>query len=269
MDDRQFRQLLQELGLSWKGYRRVRKGVMKRITRHMQQLGCRHMAAYLLELERGAWARRECDRLMTVSISRFFRDRRLWEVLEKEVLPEIIKKGERKVRVWSAGCASGEEVYTLKMLWDRLKGLLAPLPDLEILATDLNPAYLRRAQAGVYPPSSLKEVPEEERQTHFEAGSYPNLYAVKASLKKDVIWKEHNLLSGPPGPAFHLILMRNNLLTYYERAQKISALNRVKGSLSPGGFLILGSHEELPFEPRDLIPLDACSFVFRRQGGGS
>ncbi len=106
MDDHQFRQLLHHLGFSWKGYRRIRKGVKKRIRRHMQQLGCKDLSVYLLELDKSEKARRQCERMMTVSISRFFRDRKLWDILEKEILPQLIQGHRDKVEIWFAGCAS-------------------------------------------------------------------------------------------------------------------------------------------------------------------
>ena len=81
MDDDQFRLLLDYLGYSWRGYRRVRKGVKKRIRRHMQQLGCRHIPSYLNMLTLQAETRQECEMLMTVPISRFFRDRHIWQML--------------------------------------------------------------------------------------------------------------------------------------------------------------------------------------------
>lgn len=113
MDDQQFRQLLKYFGLSWRGYRKVRKGVKKRIRRHMNVLGCHDISAYLLELDRSDKLRHECELLMTVSISRFFRDGKLWEVLQTGILPGLIEKSVEKMRVWSAGCASGEEVYSI------------------------------------------------------------------------------------------------------------------------------------------------------------
>ncbi len=120
MNDQHFHQLLQHLGLSWRGYRKVRKGVKKRICRHMYQLGCRDVSTYLLKLDKNEDARLQCEQNMAVSISRFFRDRKLWETLEKEILPELIEKHREKIAVWSAGCACGEEVYSLKILWGRL-----------------------------------------------------------------------------------------------------------------------------------------------------
>jgi len=92
MDDKQFRQLLNWFGLSWDGYRKVRKGVKKRIRRHMQQLGCQNMEAYFLSLDKSEELRLQSERLMTVSISRFFRDRHLWKTLENRILRSIIEK---------------------------------------------------------------------------------------------------------------------------------------------------------------------------------
>ncbi|MBL7177499.1 MAG: protein-glutamate O-methyltransferase CheR [Desulfobacteraceae bacterium] len=264
MDDQQFRQLLQHLGFSWEGYRKVRKGVKKRIRRHMHDLGCQNLTEYLLEIDRNDETRHQCERLMTVSISRFFRDRKLWEILQTEILPELIEKNKGKLRVWSAGCASGEEAYSLKILWDVTTASIDPVPDLEITATDLNPAYLERARAGIYPASSLRELPEPLRSAHFQAQAGGKLYALRASLKEGITWQIHDLLSDPPGSQFHLIFLRNNLLTYYGDEIKRSVLKKVIDHLSTGGFLIIGSHETLPFEWHDLCPSSNLHYVFEK-----
>jgi len=266
MDDQQFRQLLQYLGFSWRGYRKVRKGVIKRIRRHMHQLGCQNIATYLYKLEKSHGARDECERLMTVSISRFFRDRKLWQILQMEILPGLIETHRQKIFVWSAGCASGEEVYSLKILWDDLNASIPQLPELEITATDLNPVYLERGMAGVYPSSSLKEVPEQIRSAYFRAQG-KGLYALTPSLQKGIIWQTQHLLSDPPGSLFHLIFLRNNLLTYYQDGFKKPAFSKVINQLSANGFLIIGSHERLPFERTDLVPYGSLSYVFKKRGG--
>ena len=111
MDDIQFKLLLDRLGYSWAGYRKVRKGVKKRIRRHMRRLGCRDIIAYLNLLQVQSDSRQECELLMTVPISRFFRDRRLWLMLENRWLPDILAGNHSQIAVWSAGCACGEEVY--------------------------------------------------------------------------------------------------------------------------------------------------------------
>jgi len=264
MEDQQFRILLQYLGLSWAGYRKVRKGVKKRIRRHMKQLGCRKMEAYLGKLETDREARQECNQLMTVSISRFFRDRGLWQTLQHQILPDLLKNQNATFKVWSAGCASGEEVYSFKIIWDRLKMHVTNLPKLEITATDMNPLYLDRARTGIYSSSSLKEVQREIRFAYFEPRSSGTRYAVKSSLKSDIIWKLHHLLSDPPGSHYHIIFLRNNILTYHQDHLKKPAFRKVIDRLRPAGYLIIGSHEDLPVETTDLISLSNYSYVFRK-----
>lgn len=266
MDDREFHQLLQELGLSWAGYRKVRKGVKKRVSRHIQRLGCRNMTAYLRALHRNDTIRRECECLMTVSISRFFRDRNLWTALEIDVLPPLINRKMRRFKVWSAGCASGEEVYTFKIIWDRLQDNLAHLPELEITATDMNPDYLDRARQGIYTSGSLKEVEGELRSAYFEARRGGTLFAVKSLLKREIRWTVHNLLSEPPGNAFHVIFLRNNLLTYYQDHLKIPAFRKIINTLTPYGLLIIGSHEKLPFPLPKMVRLAQDPHIFQNRG---
>lgn len=166
MDDQQFRHLLDRFGFSWSGYRKVRKGVKKRITKHMNDLGCYNLKAYLAELDKSDEVRKKCELLLTVSISRFFRDREFWRFLEQKYLPDLIKNIE-KINVWSAGCACGEEVYSFKIVWDCLGNRLGYLPKLEIIATDINPVYLEKARAGIYSSSSLKEVTKEFQSIYF------------------------------------------------------------------------------------------------------
>ncbi|MDM8550314.1 CheR family methyltransferase [Desulfobacterales bacterium HSG2] len=267
MDDLQFRQLIERLDLSWAGYRKVRKGVKKRIARHIQSLGCRNMTEYLQELGKSDVVRQECDRLMTVSISRFFRDRGLWLTLGNEILPDLIEKQREKLRVWSAGCASGEEVYSFRILWDDMKKHFRHLPRLEIIGSDMNPDYLSRSRAGIYPRGSLREIEESLRPLYFEAEANGKRYAVKPQFKEEIVWREHHLLSDdPPGSDFHIIFLRNNLLTYYEDRLKKKGFRKVRESLTRSGFLIIGSHEKLPSESTDFIPLTSCSCVFRKRG---
>lgn len=264
MDDQQFRQLLEHFGYLWVGYRKVRKGVKKRIRRHMHDLGCQNLTGYLLEIDRNDETRHQCELLMTVSISRFFRDRRLWEILQAEILPELIEGNKEELRVWSAGCASGEEAYSLKILWDVSTASIDPVPALEILATDLNPAYLERARDGIYPSSSLRELPEPLRPAYFQTQAGGKRYAIRAPLKEGITWQAHDLISDTPDGQFHLIFLRNNLLTYYGNEKIRPALKKVIDHLSTGGFLIVGSHETLPSEWHDLCPVGNLSYVFKK-----
>ena len=263
MNDQQFRQVLDRLKLSWDGYRKVRKGVKKRIHRHMQELGCRNVEAYLLALDENSELKEECERLLTVSISRFFRDRGLWQTLEDQILPGIIDGREEGVKVWFAGCACGEEAYSFTILWDRLKGRFERLPRLEILGTDMNPLYLNKAQARIFSRTSLKEVPSELRDRYFRQRKGGRQYQILPFVAESITWKAHNLLQGPPGQGFHLVFLRNNLLTYYSDELKRPAFEKVVGCLSPKGVLVIGSHEKLPSESESLIPLAGHSYIFQ------
>ncbi len=229
----------------------------------MLELNCRNMGDYLRVLDRNCSAHIECERLMTVSISRFFRDKRLWEILEKEIFPELIKKSKERISVWSAGCASGEEVYSLKIVWDSLAFSHSHFPQLTIEATEMNPVYLERAKAGIYPPSSLKELPEAFRIKYFDLQRGGGQYRIKASLKDGIMWQVRNILFDPPESSFQIIFLRNNLLTYYEEEFATPALGNILTHLSAGGFLIIGSHEKIPFKTSALIQYGSLAYVFK------
>ena len=262
MDDNQFRQLLEWFDFSWTGYRKVRKGIKKRISRHMQELNCRDIKAYLDLLEQSRTARRECELRMTVSISRFFRDRKLWIDLEETILPRVIETHPQKLQVWSAGCARGEEVYSFKLVWEGLKNIYAQLPSLEITGTDKHPGYIEKARAGVYTRSSLKEVPPEMREQYFDIRENGRRFDVKAFVKAGVNWKVQNIFAAPPGSGFDFIFLRNNLLTYYKDPLKAAGLNHVARALAPDGWLIVGSHEKLPATASNLMRHHAVPWAY-------
>ena len=223
------------------------------------------MAVFLAELDKNDEIRHQCERLMTVSISRFFRDRGFWQGFKENILPEFMDVDREKIKFWSAGCACGEEVYSFKIIWTLLSNGYLHVPDLEVLATDLNPIYLDRARSGIYPPSSLKEVTKEIRSGYFKQKGGKKLFEVKASLKKGITWKNHHLLSDPPGLDFDVIFLRNNVLTYYKEQPKKRAFGNVLESLAPCGILVLGSHETIPFETTELTGVEPFSYVFRKE----
>jgi len=266
MDDRLFQQLLNAFDLSWEGYRKVRKGVKKRIGRHMQQQGYRELSDYLSGLDRNPRAREECERLLTVSISRFFRDRHLWDILEGRILPALVENQPHELFAWSAGCACGEEVYSLKIVWDRLHLNHAPLPKLKITATDLNPAYIQKAETGIYTPGSLKGLPADLKSDYFEPIPGQRRLAIKKFLKNHIDWKVRHLLNDPPERPFQIIFLRNNLLTYYQAHLKRKAFEKILHALTAPGVLIIGSHEALPYLPPDMQPFPGYSYIFLKKG---
>ncbi|RJQ52213.1 MAG: hypothetical protein C4530_19190 [Desulfobacteraceae bacterium] len=262
MHDDEFYALLDRLGFSREGYRKVRKGVKKRIRRHMLQIGCSNLVDYLERLQADPVLMDQLNQRMTVSISRFFRDRRLWTALEKEIFPERTRMNPEEIRVWSAGCACGEEVYSIKIVWERLRRRQKNLPAFAVTATDSNPVFLQKAQAGVYTRSSLNEVDPEDLESFFKPVP-GNRFEVLPVLKDGIVWDRKDHLLDPPETSFQLIFLRNNVLTYLEDSLKRKAFENVMEGLAPCGILIIGSHEELPGVRADLVPVEPFSYVFR------
>ncbi len=265
MDDEQFRQILNRFNRSWAGYRKVRKGVKRRIAQHMEQLGCKSVQAYLDALAGDSDARKQAEITLSVTISRFFRDRKLWADIEARVIPQIWSQSDRQIRAWSAGCACGEEVYSLKIIWDRYLKQFDNPPGLIVWATDSNPQALSRAQAGVYSTGSLKELDRELRESYLKPHSEPNHYVVTQRLRAGILWKRHDLLHDePPAQGFRLVFLRNNLLTYYHGSGRKQACERIASSISQGGFLIIGAHETIPECCHVMEPSGFNRMVFRK-----
>ncbi len=265
MDDHQFFTILDRLHRSRRGYRTVRKGVKKRLVRHMQQLECHTVSDYLRILEDSTDALRECERLMTVSISRFFRDRQLWTILDDIIIPCFVKTDDDELRVWSAGCALGQEVYSFKILWSHMESRSARHPPLFLWATDVHPMYLEWAKRGIYDEKMLKGVAPDIRKTYFHPMENSTSLAIDTRLKTDIQWEIYDFVRQPsPEKRFNLIFLRNNLLTYYRREIQEPAFRNILGCLITGGFLFVGSHEHLPLCADDLVPFKGCGYIFQK-----
>jgi chemotaxis protein methyltransferase CheR len=163
LSDNEFGLLLEHLNRPWAGFRKVRKGVKKRLRRHMTETGCSTLEQYLTRMDRQPEVRADCERCLRVTISRFFRDRQLWQALKADVLPRLVSRFPSPLRIWSAGCAGGEEPYSLAMVWNAAALNKKPY----LLATDAGEDCLQRARAGSYGPGSLKEVPAAMVSTYF------------------------------------------------------------------------------------------------------
>ncbi len=230
----------------------------------MQQLGCRTVTAYLQVVGGDQGLRLECERRLTVSISRFFRDRGLFEILAREILPSLVEIHPNPVKAWVAGCACGEEAYSLRIVWEAFRTGCERRPTLELLATDLHPAYIAKARAGIYPQSSLREMPADVRERYFTPLGERRGFAIDPLLQAGVEWRLHHLLDDPPGEKFQLVSLRNSLLTYYDEKLKVPALKKIVKTLAPPGFLIIGSHEKIPPQVLDLVAYEKNSCVFKR-----
>ena len=248
MDDNDFRRLLAFREMSWTGYRRVRKGVKKRIRRHMRELNCTDIDSYIEYLKTHPDADLQCNTLLTVPISRFFRDRRLWSDLAETHIPELINIFPGRIRAWSAGCAGGEEAFSLRILWHHLEKEKGSMPALEILATDSNPECIQRAEKGLYQQSSLREVKEDSRSLFFSKQRKGKHYQLSPDLIASVTFGQQDLFQQIPDRDFQIIFLRNNLLTYHQHWIIRPLFDNILNCLTPGGLLIIGAHEKLPIK---------------------
>jgi chemotaxis protein methyltransferase CheR len=227
---------LPHLGLSWPGFRKVRRQVCRRLANRLNHLGLPDSSAYRSYLEEHPHEWVELDALCRITISRFWRDRAVFDALRGIVLPAL----GRTVRCWSAGCASGEEPYSLVLAAEDADVAV------EVLATDVDPVLLERARSGCYPESSLRDVPAHLRARAFDNG------CLRLELRAPVSFRLHDVRSDPPPGPFDLVLCRNLAFTYFAEESRRAVADRLHRALRPGGALVVGTHEAPPegmFEP--------------------
>jgi chemotaxis protein methyltransferase CheR len=255
---------LPRLGLRWQGFRKVHGQVCKRLRRRMKQLGIEGFAAYRKRLETHPEEWTVLDGLTHITISRFFRDKSIFEALERRVLPDIAARArseKREARFWSAGCASGEEPYTLKILWDLAVAPAFPGVECSVIATDVDETVLRRARKACYSRGSLRELPEALlRQGLEQSGS---LFCVRQHHREGVNFLLQDLRSKAPDGRFDLILCRNVAFTYFEPSLQAEALDRILRRLAQPGYLAIGAQEKLPHEISGLMSLSGVPEIFR------
>ncbi len=244
------------LRLQWHGFRKVRKQVCKRIDRRIKALGLSGFEAYgeHLEHDRSEWDL--LDGMCRITISRFCRDKGVFGYLRETVLPKLAEKvrseGEESVRIWSAGCASGEEPYTLSLIWQMNLATRFQELKAEIVATDSHPEMLARAKKACYLYSSLKELPKPWLESAFYTEN--GIYCLKKEYQTAVTFLRQDIRDEMPEDRFDMILCRNLLFSYFDDALQRKLLGKIEERLKPGGYLVIGTHESLPegvlgFEP--------------------
>ena len=255
--------------MRWAGLRKVRGQVCKRVRRRLSELGLPDLAAYrdYLEAHPEEWA--ILEGLTHITISRFNRDRGVFAALAGEVLPELaasaFDRGSGSVAIWSAGCASGEEPYTLAILWRRAVAARFPEIDIRILATDVDAAMLSRARRGCYRSANLRELPEAWRAAALVQRG--DEYCLTGEIKAAVRVARHDVREPPPTGPFDLVLCRNLAFTYFDAAAQRAVATHFAVALRPGGALVLGKHEALPTEVEGFAPWRPAERIYRRVGG--
>jgi chemotaxis protein methyltransferase CheR len=238
---------LPRLELRWAGFRKVRRQVCKRLRRRLNELGIETLDQYRLCLESdpAEWA--ALDGLCHITISRFRRDEAVFIALRDDILPDLGRAASadnRPLRCWCAGCASGEEVYSLKLLWELDRQPDVPGTSLEIIGTDADEPVLRRAERGCYPPSSISGVPEHWLALAFDRCGQS--YCVRAEHRGGITFVSQDIRKKVPPGTFDLILCRNLVFTYFEPELQRSTLDRIALSLRPSCYLVIGNRERLP-----------------------
>lgn len=212
----------------------------RRLTSLYEKKGYRNFVEFLDALLKDRDLMNEFLDRMTINVSEFYRNGKRWEVLQNKIFPKLLEKN-KKLKIWSAACSTGEEPYSLAMVLSHH----VPLSQIQILATDLDENVIQKAKLGVYPESSLAEVPKDVKQKYFEQEGH--FYRVKDEIKRTVTFKKHNLLKDAYESNFDLIVCRNVMIYFTEEA-KDSIYHNFSNALRKDGILFVGSTEQI-FNP--------------------
>ncbi len=181
---------------------------------------------------------------MLIGVTSFFRDRQIYDALKNKIFPGIIKKkkADEPIRIWVAGCSSGEEVYSLAMTLLDLLGDSYFKGKVQIFATDINEEMLKKARLGVYKKKSVGPIPEEWLRSYFIEAE--NGYRVNNALREMCTFVRHNVTKDPPFSHLDMITCRN-LLIYMDQQLQKKALASFRYGLNSNGYLVLGSSESI------------------------
>lgn len=175
---------------------------------------------------------------LTINVSEFYRNPEQWVILDKEVFPTLIRKFGKNLKIWSAACSTGDEPYSLVMALSKH----IPINQIKIIATDIDKQVLDKARMGLYNEKSIASVPEEFKKKYFtKIGAS---YKIADEIKRQVEFKEHNLLKDPFPTGCHLIVCRNVLIYFTEEAKE-DIYKKFNASLTREGILFIGSTEQI------------------------
>jgi chemotaxis methyl-accepting protein methylase len=235
-------QIIRERGMDCGAYKE--SCLRRRLAVRMRARGVHTYADYARVLETD---RAEYDRLvdaLTINVTKFYRNRETWDALASRYLPELWEARDGAVRCWSAGCATGEEPFTLAILLleaARARGRRPP-DGARVDATDLDPGALARAEAGAYRAPAFDELPADLGERYFTPGA---ARTVLPEVRGRVRFHRHDLLrEPPPAPPYDLILCRN-VVIYFDRPTQERLFQGFADALAPGGVLVLGKVETL------------------------
>jgi two-component system, chemotaxis family, CheB/CheR fusion protein len=263
--DEEFEDLLafirDERGFDFTGYKRP--SLQRRISKRLQELGIDSFATYRERLSNDGDEFAHLFNTILINVTSFFRDEVAWDYLREAILPRLIsdKPIAEPIRLWSTGCASGEEAFTLAMVLAEVLGEEAFRDRVKIYATDVDEDALTQGRHAVYDPKALEPVPEPLRKKYFEQTD--SNYAFRGDLRRCVIFGRHDLIADPPISRIDLLVSRNTLM-YFDAETQAQILRNFHFSLRDHGVLFLGSAEAIANRSQLFTPIDLKRCVFAK-----
>jgi chemotaxis protein methyltransferase CheR len=250
------------LGLRWRYF--LRRGIKRKVERRIAGIGLSNFAEYLSRVKKDPEELNQLSKILIVTISRFFRDKEVFHILEDSIIPILLKeKGRKDFQIWSIGCASGEEPYSFCLLWKKRFEKSWPKVHLSILATDIDENMIERAKEGRYKKSSLKEMPNEVLRSFFKMdGSF---YVLDRPIREGIEFKRHDIIHGGPFSGMDIIFCRNLAFTYFSKERQIDVLKKIAISLKGKGYLVIGKDESLPLTyPTLFVPIFPDEKIYQK-----
>jgi two-component system, chemotaxis family, CheB/CheR fusion protein len=252
-----------ERGFDYTGYRRP--SLMRRFEKRMQEVGVEGWEKYQAYLVEHPEEFVELFNTILINVTGFFRDRETWDLVAAEVIPQVLdeRPPDAPLRVWSAGCASGEEPYTIAMLLVEALGEEAFKRRVKIYATDVDDDALSEARDAAYSAKQLDSVPPELRERYFQQQNHG--FAFRNDLRRTVIFGRNDLHRDPPISRVDLLVSRNTLMYFGAEVQQ-RILANFYFALNRGGFLVVGKAEALQSGRNFFVPYNLKRRVFMKDG---
>ena len=264
-EDNQFENLLyylqQNRGFDFTGYKRP--SLMRRVRRRMQIVGVDSFVDYLDYLEVHPEEFSQLFNTILINVTSFYRDPAAWGYLGKEIIHRILQKKQpdESIRVWSAGCASGEEAYTAAMVLSEAMGIEIFRRKVKIYATDVDEEALNIARQASYAAKDLEEIDSNLRSKYFEPLN--DRYIFRVDLRRSVIFGRHDLVQDAPISKLDLLICRNTLM-YFNSETQARILARFHFALNDNGYLFLGRAELLLTHSNLFTPMDLRFRIFSK-----
>jgi two-component system, chemotaxis family, CheB/CheR fusion protein len=253
--------LRQTRGFDFTGYKRA--SLIRRVRKRMQSLSIEDFGDYLDYLQVHPEEFLPLFNTILINVTSFFRDPSAWKYLEQQILPKLVaeKPISSHIRVWSAGCASGEEAYTLAIILAELMGLEEFRQRVKIYATDIDEEALVQARCASYTARQVQPISEELRQRYFDV--IGNQYIFRSDLRRAVIFGCHDLVQDAPISRLDLLICRNTLM-YFNAETQAKMLQRFHFALKDSGVLFLGKAEMLLTHANLFAPINLQHHIFRK-----